>query len=93
MPAWIWIPFILAFIIIPIMIAIVGIRPQMKYIRFAIINDKGVRKNAKTADDTTKAIASQAGAMADISSAIAPQTPTCPFLSLFSYCIALLSAI
>ena len=35
MPAWIWIPFILAFIIIPIMIAIVGIRPQMKYIRFA----------------------------------------------------------
>jgi amino acid transporter len=35
MPAWIWIPFILAFIIIPIMIAIVGIRPQMKYIRYA----------------------------------------------------------
>jgi amino acid transporter len=35
MPAWIWIPFILAFIIIPIMIAIAGIRPQMKYIRYA----------------------------------------------------------
>jgi amino acid transporter len=35
MPAWIWIPFILAFIIIPIVIAIVGIRPQMKYIRYA----------------------------------------------------------
>ena len=35
MPAWIWIPFILAFIIVPIAIAIVGIRPQMKYIRVA----------------------------------------------------------
>jgi len=35
MPAWIWIPFILAFIIIPISIAIVGIRPQMKYIKYA----------------------------------------------------------
>ncbi|KJE49201.1 MULTISPECIES: APC family permease [unclassified Acidiplasma] len=35
MPAWIWIPFILAFIIIPIMIAIIGIRPQMKYIKYA----------------------------------------------------------
>ncbi len=35
MPAWIWIPFILAFIIIPIIIAMVGIRPQMKYIRVA----------------------------------------------------------
>jgi len=35
MPAWIWIPFILVFIILPIAIAIVGIRPQMKYIRVA----------------------------------------------------------
>lgn len=35
MPAWIWIPFILAFIIVPISIAIVGIRPQMKYIKYA----------------------------------------------------------
>jgi amino acid transporter len=35
MPAWIWIPFILAFIIVPISIAIIGIRPQMKYIRYA----------------------------------------------------------
>ncbi len=35
MPAWIWIPFILAFIIIPILIAIIGIRPQMKYIKYA----------------------------------------------------------
>ena len=35
MPAWIWIPFILVFIIVPIIIAIVGIRPQMKYIRVA----------------------------------------------------------
>ncbi len=35
MPSWIWIPFILAFIILPIIIAIVGIRPQMKYIRIA----------------------------------------------------------
>ncbi len=35
MPAWIWIPFILAFIIVPIVVAIIGIRPQMKYIRIA----------------------------------------------------------
>ena len=35
MPAWVWIPFILAFIIVPIMIAIIGIRPQMRYIRYA----------------------------------------------------------
>ncbi len=35
LPAWIWIPFILVFIIIPIMIAMFGIRPQIKYIRIA----------------------------------------------------------
>lgn len=35
MPAWVWIPFILLFIIVPIAIAIVGIRPQMKYIKYA----------------------------------------------------------
>jgi amino acid transporter len=35
MPAWIWIPFILVVIIVPITVAIVGIRPQMKYIKYA----------------------------------------------------------
>lgn len=35
MPAWVWIPFILAFIVSPIIITIIGIRPQMKYIRIA----------------------------------------------------------
>lgn len=35
LPAWIWIPFILLFILVPIGIAIIGIRPQMKYIRYA----------------------------------------------------------
>ena len=35
LPGWIWIPFILVFIIAPIVLAIVGIRPQMKYIRIA----------------------------------------------------------
>ncbi|MGP6207251.1 APC family permease [Cuniculiplasma sp. SKW3] len=35
LPSWIWIPFILAFIIVPISIAVIGIRPQMKYIKYA----------------------------------------------------------
>ena len=35
LPAWIWIPFILAFIVVPISIAVIGIRPQMKYIKYA----------------------------------------------------------
>ena len=35
LPAWIWIPFILVFILAPISLAIFGIRPQMKYIRIA----------------------------------------------------------
>ncbi|GGM71780.1 amino acid transporter [Thermogymnomonas acidicola] len=35
LPAWIWIPFILVFIVVPIVLAIVGIRPQMKYVRVA----------------------------------------------------------
>lgn len=37
LPGWIWIPFILAFIVIPIGLAMVGIRPQMKYIRYAAL--------------------------------------------------------
>ncbi len=41
MPAWIWIPFILVFIIVPIAVAIVGIRPQMKYIRVAAFFEIG----------------------------------------------------
>ncbi|MCL4314265.1 MAG: APC family permease [Candidatus Thermoplasmatota archaeon] len=35
LPGWIWIPFILVFIVVPIMLAIFGIRPQMKYVRIA----------------------------------------------------------
>jgi len=35
LPGWIWIPLILVFILAPILLAIFGIRPQMKYIRIA----------------------------------------------------------
>ncbi len=35
LPGWIWIPFILVFIIGPIVVAMVGIKPQMRYIRVA----------------------------------------------------------
>ncbi|MFG1545466.1 MAG: APC family permease [Thermoplasmataceae archaeon] len=35
LPAWVWIPFILLFIVLPIGLAILGIRPQMKYVRIA----------------------------------------------------------
>ncbi len=35
LPVWIWIPFILIFIVAPIILAISGIRPQMKYVKFA----------------------------------------------------------
>lgn len=35
LPAWVWIPFILVFIVLPIALAILGIRPQMKYVRIA----------------------------------------------------------
>ncbi|MCL4345130.1 MAG: APC family permease [Candidatus Thermoplasmatota archaeon] len=35
LPAWIWIPFILVFIMVPIAVAVIGIRPQMKYIKYA----------------------------------------------------------
>ncbi|MCH1771169.1 MULTISPECIES: APC family permease [Metallosphaera] len=39
LPGWIWIPFILGFILVPIGLAIVGIRPQMKYIRYAAMTE------------------------------------------------------
>lgn len=42
----------------------------------AIRNARGVRKKANAAADVINATVSHAGAMADISSAIAPQTPT-----------------
>ncbi len=35
LPGWIWIPFILFFIVAPILLSIFGIRPQMKYVRIA----------------------------------------------------------
>ncbi len=37
LPVWIWIPLIAVFIIAPIILAILGIRPQMKYIKYASI--------------------------------------------------------
>jgi amino acid transporter len=39
LPGWVWIPFILTFIIVPILLAMVGIRPQMKYIRYAALGE------------------------------------------------------
>ena len=35
LPGWIWIPSILLFIVLPIVIAMIGIKPQMRYIRVA----------------------------------------------------------
>ncbi|MGC8608874.1 MAG: APC family permease [Thermoplasmata archaeon] len=35
LPVWIWVPFIIIFIIAPIVLAISGIRPQMKYVKVA----------------------------------------------------------
>jgi len=35
LPVWIWLPFVAIFIIAPIVLAITGIRPQMKYVKFA----------------------------------------------------------
>ena len=35
LPGWIWIPFILVFVLAPIILSILGIRPQMKYVRIA----------------------------------------------------------
>lgn len=39
LPGWIWIPFILTFILVPVLLAMIGIRPQMKYIRYAAITE------------------------------------------------------
>jgi len=39
LPAWVWIPFILVFILVPIGLAIVGIRPQMKFLRYAALTE------------------------------------------------------
>ncbi|AWR97495.1 amino acid permease [Acidianus sulfidivorans JP7] len=39
LPGWIWIPLILTFILVPIFLAILGIRPQMKYIRYAALTE------------------------------------------------------
>ncbi|ARM76198.1 APC family permease [Acidianus manzaensis] len=39
LPGWIWIAFILIFILVPIFLAIIGIRPQMKYIRYAALTE------------------------------------------------------
>ncbi len=41
LPAWVWIPFITVFILFPIGLAMVGIRPQMKYIRYAALTEVG----------------------------------------------------
>jgi len=35
LPVWIWLPFVAIFIVAPIILAIAGIRPQMKYVRYA----------------------------------------------------------
>jgi len=35
LPVWVWLPFVSVFIIAPIVLAIAGIRPQMKYVRYA----------------------------------------------------------
>ena len=39
LPAWIWIPFILIFIIVPIILAMLGIRPQMQFLRYAALTE------------------------------------------------------
>lgn len=39
LPGWIWIPFIITFIVVPIVLAMLGIRPQMKYIRYAALTE------------------------------------------------------
>ncbi|MFG1519671.1 MAG: APC family permease [Thermoplasmataceae archaeon] len=41
LPVWVWIPFIAVFIVAPIILAMVGIRPQMKYVRYAAIYEIG----------------------------------------------------
>ncbi|BCU68966.1 APC family permease [Stygiolobus caldivivus] len=35
LPAWIWVPLILVFVIVPIVLAILGIRPQISVLKFA----------------------------------------------------------
>ncbi len=39
LPGWVWIAFILVFILLPIFLSIVGIRPQMKYLRYAALTE------------------------------------------------------
>ncbi|MCY0860597.1 MAG: APC family permease [Sulfolobaceae archaeon] len=39
LPAWVWIPFIVFFILFPIGLSMIGIRPQMKYIRYAALTE------------------------------------------------------
>jgi amino acid transporter len=39
LPGWIWIPFIVTFIVVPIVLSMLGIRPQMKYIRYAALTE------------------------------------------------------
>lgn len=41
LPGWVWIPFIAAFILIPIGLAMIGIRLQMKFIRYAALTEIG----------------------------------------------------
>lgn len=37
LPGWTWLPFIVIFIMVPIALAAVGIRPQMKFLRYAAL--------------------------------------------------------
>ncbi|MUM64241.1 amino acid permease [Acidianus infernus] len=39
LPGWVWIAFITFFILFPIFLAMIGIRPQMKYIRYAALTE------------------------------------------------------
>ena len=39
LPGWVWIPFITVFILVPIGLAILGIRPQMQFLRYAALTE------------------------------------------------------
>lgn len=39
LPGWVWLPFIVVFIMVPIALAAVGIRPQMKFLRYAALTE------------------------------------------------------
>ena len=41
LPAWIWLPLILVFVIVPITLAIIGIRPQITTLKFASLFEVG----------------------------------------------------